>query len=105
MPKALLWGLELLPAIITGTILFYWQRQQKKHDAEVQERAKARQRESLLTMQLVQATAKLSFAVATAIKRGYPNGEVEEGIEAYNKADAAYETFLREQTNTHLHNS
>lgn len=103
MPKALLWFLELLPAIITGLVLYYWQRQQKKRDAEAHEIAKARQRESLLTMQLIQATAKLSFAVATAIKRGYPNGEVEDGITAFNEANEAYETFLREQTTTHLH--
>ena len=37
MPKALLWFLELLPAIITGLVLYYWQRQQKKRDAEAHE--------------------------------------------------------------------
>jgi hypothetical protein len=43
------------------------------------------------------ANAKLAYAVAMAIKRGSPNGEVEEGIEAYTKAKEKYLKFIDEQ--------
>ena len=37
-----------------------------------------------------------------AIKRGKPNGEVEEAIEAYEEAKTAYYRFLNEQAKEHL---
>jgi|GEM_PF-873318 len=87
----------LLPTLTTGTVLFYWQRRQKKHDEAVNARAEARKRESLLSLDLQIANAKLSYAVARAVQRGEPNGEIEEGIEAYVHAKEQWETFAREQ--------
>ena len=40
------------------------------------------------------ATAKLAYANAMAIKRGKPNGEIEDGITAYEAARKAYLAFL-----------
>ena len=40
-------------------------------------------------------TAKLSYAIAMAWKRGTPNGEVEDGIEQYKEAMTAFKKFER----------
>lgn len=48
------------------------------------------------------ACARLSYAVAVAIKNKRVNGEVEEGIEAYEEAKEKYFKFLNEQAKEHL---
>ena len=87
----------LVPAIISGCLVFYIQRSQKKRDKKTDERAKTRERESYVTLELELAAAKLSYATAMAIKRGKPNGEIEDGIEQYEKALEAFEKFEHEQ--------
>ena len=48
-----------------------------------------------MQLALLVATAKLSYAVAMAWKRGEPNGEVEDGIEQYREAMTAFKRFER----------
>lgn len=94
--------LGLCPSILTGIIAYYLQRAQKRRDMKTDEHAAARKKEFLLALDLNMANAKLSYACAMAIKRGEPNGEVEEGVEAYEEAKAAYYHFLNEQAQEHL---
>ena len=48
-------------------------------------------------LDLQMATAKLSYAVAVALKRGEANGEVEKGVESYEKALEKFQEFERKQ--------
>ena len=98
MNEVLLWvGTALVPTIVTGSVLFYAQRAQKKRDEKEEGRAKARRTETKLMLDLQMATAKLAYSTAMAIKRGSPNGEVEEGIKAYKEALNEFQEFEREQ--------
>ena len=90
--------LGLLPTVVAGAVAFYLQRAQKQRDAHIEDQATARKKESLLTM----AAAKLNYACAAAIKRGEPNGEMEEAMDAYEKAKSAYYHFINEQAADHL---
>lgn len=83
-------------SVIAGITLFYLQRTQRKNDKKDEARAKTRQKEIKLMLDLQMATAKLSYATAMAMKRGKANGEVEEGIEAYNLALEDFQEFERE---------
>ena len=94
--------LDVLPTIAVGLLMFYWQRKQTRRDAQMNDRAAARKRESLLSLQMMMAGNKLSYAVAMAVRRGKPNGEVEEAITAYKEARTAYTTFLNEQAADHI---
>ena len=85
------------PGVLTGIVLAVFSARQRRRDKSQQEVEKARERESLLNINLTFATAQLSYAVAMAVKRGNPNGEVEEGVRAYEKALAEYREFEREQ--------
>ena len=87
----------VLPSLVCGVLMAHFNRRQNRKDKEVAARAEARKKESLLALEMNMANAKLSYAVAMAIKRGTPNGEVEEGIEAYNEAKSKYFKFLDEQ--------
>ena len=98
---AFLYGLA--PSIIVAMVVFYWQRGQKRRDEKAAAQAAVHRKESRLIMNLQMATAKLAYANACAIRRGAPNGEIEEGIEAYEKAKHEYLTFMNEQAFEHLH--
>lgn len=87
----------LLPSLIVSLVMAYFNSRQKKREKAIDDRAEARKKENLLALDLQMATAKLAYAVAMAIKRGTPNGEVEEGIEAYEEAKKKYLHFLDEQ--------
>lgn len=85
------------PSLIVGIVLAVWGARQKKTEAERKAAEEARVKSELLRISLVLATAKLSYAVAMAMKRGKPNGEIEEGIEVYNKSLERFREFEREQ--------
>ena len=94
--------LAALPSLLVGVMLALFNRRQTKRDKAVDTRAEARKQESLLNMKLVMANGKLTYAVAMAIKRGKPNGEVEEGVDAYDEARRDYLNFLNAQATDHL---
>lgn len=71
--------IQLLPTIITGLFLFYWQRAQKKHDdikCEIDR----------VNREVNAATMELAYATAIAVERGKTNGELKKAKEAYDKA-------------------
>ena len=102
MTEVTMFLLGLFPSVITGTVAFYVQRAQKKRDARLERRADARKKESLLSLEVTMAAAKLSYACAAAIRRGTPNGEMEEAMEAYESAKTAYYHFVNEQAAEHI---
>ena len=88
--------IELLPAIITGLFLYYWQRSQEKRDADKAGKDQLKQDERKVEYEMVEAAMELSYATAMAWKNGKPNGEVESGLKFYNKAKADKEKLDRE---------
>ena len=91
----LLWA--VVPGIITGIIMAFWNRRQKEREQKEEQREAEQLKSELVKVSLLVSTAQLSYAVAMAKKRGYPNGEIEDGIEQYNKAMAKFREFEREQ--------
>lgn len=91
----LLWA--ILPGIITGVVMAAFNKRQKRQQEKDEKREFLKCKESKLNLDLTFASAQLAYASAVALKRGYANGEVEQGIEAYDKALEAYRKFEREQ--------
>ena len=89
------------PGIVVGLVCFYWERRQKKKDAENKAQRDLSVEQDLLRLDLEVATAQLSFAVAMAIKRGTPNGEMEVALEKYNHAIEKFRKFERKQLILH----
>ena len=58
--------------------------------------AKLRQKESLLSLRMMDATLQLSVVTANALTGGHNNGNVERAREAAKKVAEEYEQFLRE---------
>ena len=79
---------SIVPSLIVGIVLAIWGNRQKKNEA-------LRDEGELVKVSLLVASASLSYAVAMAIKRGTPNGEVEEGIEKYKDAMDKFRSYER----------
>lgn len=89
--------LAILPSLCVSVVMLIVNARWKKREEETDARADARKRESLLGLKLTMASAKLSFAVAMAVKRGHANGEVEDAVRDYEAARGEYLQFLNEQ--------
>jgi hypothetical protein len=92
----------LLPSIVVGLVLFYWQRQQKRRDDNDDCRSAAQKEEAMLSLKLQRANAKMSYACAMALKNGKMNGELEKAIAAYNQADEQWNVFMNAQATEKL---
>lgn len=83
-----------IPSLIVAIVAY---RLNKKGDERYEEQKKQHQervKAEKLSMEMQLATAELAYATAMAIKRGKANGEVEAGIESYNKARKDYFDFI-----------
>lgn len=87
----------VVPSILVSVVMGYWNSRQKKKDREENEREKARLKSERLRISLLLAAAQLSYACAMAMKRGTPNGEIEVGVDTYNRALEEFRQFEREQ--------
>ena len=74
---------------------------EKERDKESKERAEARKQENLLTMRMIKAVGKLSYANSVAIKEGRVNGVMEEALIYYRDASNEMTEFLQEQAVEH----
>ncbi|MGI6181471.1 MAG: hypothetical protein ACOYIE_05270 [Agathobaculum sp.] len=89
-------GWAVLPGLVVSVVMAVWNRRQRGRDAEADERDAKRVKGQAVQVSLLVAAAKLSYAVAMAMKRGAPNGEIEDGIEQYKEAMIAFKKFERE---------
>lgn len=67
-----------------------------------EQRAEQRKQESMLLLRLTQANTKLTVGVAMALKHGHANGEIEDGLQAVEDAEQAYQDFLNQIAMNHL---
>lgn len=87
----------IVPGLIVGIVMFYWDKKQNAKSTEAAEHEQYAKRKDVVVISLLVATAELSYAIAMAIKRGRPNGEVETATERYNKAMKKFKDLERER--------
>ena len=73
------------------------ERKDAERDKEAKEGAEARKQENLLTMRMIKAVGKLSYANSVAIKEGKVNGVMEEALMYYRDASNEMTEFLQEK--------
>lgn len=66
-----------------------------KYRKKSERRAELRQRESLLSLRMMDATLQLSVVSANALTGGHNNGNVEAAREAAQKVAEEYQEFMR----------
>lgn len=87
----------MAPGIITGIVLAFWNRREKKREAQTSGQEADRIESEMMRIDLLVATAQLSYAVAMAKKRGTTNGEMEVAIDGYEHAMEKFRKFERKQ--------
>ena len=85
------------PSLLVGIFMAVFAARQRRHMRRREAAERAKREESRLNLNLTFAAAQLSHATAMAIKRGKPNGEIEEAVEVYAQAIGEYRSFEREQ--------
>jgi hypothetical protein len=85
------------PSLLTSIALGIFSHRMRKASQHREQAERNRRKEAKLNLDLTFATAQLAYAVAMAMKRGHPNGEVEQGVQTYEAALTAYRKFEREQ--------
>lgn len=87
----------LAPGIVVGIVLGVWERRKKREEEHSKIQAAMQVECEMIRIDLLVATAQLSYAVAMAYKRGHANGEMESAIEAYEGAMTKFRKFERKQ--------
>lgn len=91
---------EVICALIAGvcTVLAAMAERRSRLSARRSEaRAQRRERESRLAMDLMYANCSLSLTTAKKLAGMHTNGDVEEAMEAAKEAQAAYQSFARDE--------
>ena len=88
-----IWAIS--PSIFVGVVMAYFNRAQKKRTDAQEKREHNKVEYETLQLDLLLATAQLSYATAMAIKRGTPNGEMEVAIEQYDRAITKFRKYER----------
>lgn len=81
---------------ISAILVAYIGAHAKRVEDKNEKRESRREKESLLSMAMMDATLQLSIVSANALTNGHNNGNVEEAKKAAQKAKDDYERFLRE---------
>lgn len=89
--------MAIVPSLLVGLVLAHWDRKKKKEDEKQKLQEASIVEGDMLRFDVEVATAKLSYATAMAVKRGYANGEMEEAIPKYRKAMEKLEAYERKQ--------
>jgi len=69
-----------------------------KNQKKSERRAQLRQKESLLSLRMMDATLQLSTVTANALTGGHNNGNVEQAREAAQAVSEEYQEFMRSIT-------
>lgn len=91
----LIWAIA--PSVMVGIILSIWNKRQKKIEETNETNEAFKIDYESLKLDLMLASAQLSYALAMAKKRGTPNGEIEIAIAQYEKAMKAFREYERKQ--------
>jgi len=92
---------EIICAIITGIasiIVAMVGVSIKRANKNAEKHSELRQKESLLSLRMMDATLQLSVVTSNALTGGHNNGNVERARAAAQKAANDYEEFMREAT-------
>ena len=89
-------GVSLVVVAVIETIASRERRQAKLDKERVEHRAKIRERESHLSMEMMSATCALALVTAKKVNGKQTNGDVEEAMNKAVKAQEEYSDFVRE---------
>lgn len=102
MDANIIQGIALITVAVIEALAQRDRNQIKKITAKHDERETLRKRESLLQLQMEDASIKLAMIIAKKVQNQKTNGDVEEAYKAAQKAKEEYHKFLNDVAMTGL---
>lgn len=90
-------GWAVLPSLLCAVVMVFFNKGIAAREKRREEQEEIRKKEMLLLLKMTFANGKLGYAAAMALKRGTPNGEVEDAIASYEAAKKEYNDFINAQ--------
>lgn len=84
----------IIPSTVAAVTAYQINRKSDRRYEEQKQQAMDRAEASQIQMEMLTATASLSYACAMALKRGRPNGEVEDAVAEYAIAKKNYLEYI-----------
>lgn len=84
----------IIPSTVAAVTAYRINKKSDRRYEEQKEQAKDRAEASIIQMEMITASASLSYSCAMALKRGVANGEVEEAVEEYSQAKKKYLDYI-----------
>lgn len=97
--------ISAVSAVLCSYIAFKSNKESKANEKDrklTEKRAEERKKESLLSLRLMSANCSLTVGTALAVKKGYANGEMEQGLKDVEDAMKAYQEFHNKIAVDHL---
>ena len=92
--------ISIISLIISGLIIYFLKRYFDKKEAKDNKKEELKKKESILILKSIDAIGKLTYANSIAVRDGKTNGELKEGLKAYNDVKKDMYEYLLEQNAT-----
>ena len=92
--------ISIISSIISGLIIYFLKRYFDKKEAKDNKKEELKKKESILILKSIDAIGKLTYANSIAVRDGKTNGELKEGLKAYNDVKKDMYEYLLEQNAT-----
>lgn len=99
-PIALIFS--ILPSVLSGMVLFYCQKRDKKRDAREAEKDAAQEKYTRQVLKGLHSSLTLGEATAIAVKTGHANGELDRALAEAQAAKSSLHEFLTDMSASHL---
>ncbi len=92
--------ISIISSIISGLVIYFLKRYFDKKEAKDNKKEELKKRENILILKSIDAIGKLTYANSIAVRDGKTNGELKEGLKAYNDVKKDMYEYLLEQNAT-----
>ena len=92
--------ISIISSIISGLVIYFLKRYFDKKEAKDNKKEELKKKESILILKSIDAIGKLTYANSIAVRDGKTNGELKEGLKAYNDVKKDMYEYLLEQNAT-----
>jgi len=89
--------ISICASVLSGGLLFLFQRHFKQKDKKDDERDKILAKENILILKSINSIGKLTYANALAIEKGEKNGHMHDAMEDYEEVNDELYQYLLEQ--------
>ena len=89
--------ISIASSIVSGLVIYFLKKYFDKKEAKDNKKEELKRKENILILKSIDAIGKLTYANSIAVRDGKTNGELKEGLKAYNDVKKDMYDYLLEQ--------